>query len=48
MNDTDQVAVTRALQRVASELLLFLHAHDYQFDCMVESERVFSGHCLNL
>ena len=47
MSDTDRVAATRALQRVANELLLFLQAHEYQFDCMMKPERVFLGQCLN-
>ena len=32
VSDTDRVAATRALQRVANELLLFLQAHKCQFD----------------
>ena len=47
MNDTHRVAATRALQRVVNELLLFLQAHEYQFDCMMKPERVFSGQRLN-
>ena len=47
VSDTDRVAATRALQRVSNELQLFLQAHEYQFDCMMKPERVFSGQCLN-
>ena len=47
MSGTDRVAATRSLQRVANELLLFLQAHEYQFDCMMKPERAFSGQCLN-
>ena len=43
----DRAAATRALQRVANELLLFLQAHEYQFDWMMKTEREFSGQCLN-
>ena len=32
---------------MANALLLFLQAHEYQFDCMMKLERVFSGQCLN-
>ena len=45
--DTDRVAATRALQRGANEFLLFLQAHEYQFDIMMKPERVFSGQRLN-
>ena len=47
MSDTDRVAATRALQGVANEFLLFLQAHEYQLDCMMKPESVFSGQCLN-
>ena len=47
MSDTDRVAATWALKRVANELLLFSQAHEYQFDCMMKPERVLSGQCLN-
>ena len=47
VSDTDRVAATRALQLVANALLLFLPEHEYQFDCMMKLERVFSGQCLN-
>ena len=47
MSDTDRVAATRALQRVVNKLLLFLQAHEYQFDCMMKPKRVFSGQYLN-
>ena len=47
MIDTDRVAATRALQRGANEFLLFLQAHEYQFDIMMKPERVFSGQRLN-
>ena len=47
VSDTDRVAATGALQRVANELLLFLQAHEYQFECMMKPEHVFSGQCMN-
>ena len=47
VREGNRIAVTRALQKVASELLLFLQDHDYRFECMMEPERVFSGHRLN-
>ena len=47
VSDTGRVAATRVLQRVANELLLFLPAHEYQFDCMMKPERVLSGQCLD-
>ena len=32
---------------MASELLLFLYAREYQVDCMMKPKPVFSGHYLN-
>lgn len=36
-----------AVESAASELLLFVQAHEYQFECKMKHECAFSGHCSN-